>query len=171
MPGAWKLEADVPDGIVPFAVNELATLLTGSQDTLTDAGAGYLGVIVGDRDGRVAVIVLAIAVTVMEFPPETDPVRLVAATLRREYPQADLEEFATASGTGVGMQMRRWERSDRPFGIAGCDFAVGVTQALVPFANAGLVGAVTGLCLDAEDVEMAMVLTAAIAHRMRVVPG
>ena len=159
--GTWKLETDVPDGVVPLAVGELASRSPGLRDTVEDAGVGYLGVVAGERDGRAAVIVLAISITVMEFPAGADPASLVAATLRREYPQAVVEKFATVSGTGVGMQRRE---QDHGSGIA-------VSQALVPFADAGLLGAVTGFCFDAEDVEMAMVLTAAIAHRMRVVPG
>jgi hypothetical protein len=161
MAGQWILKADVPDGVVPLAVGELACHSPVLRDTVEDAGVAYLGVVAGARDDRAAVIVLAIAITVMEFPAGTDPASLVAATLRREYPLAVIEEFATASGTGVGMQRR--ER-DRGSGAA-------VSQVLVPFAGAGLLGAVTGFCFDAEDVEMAMVLTAAIAHRMRVVPG
>ncbi len=158
----------MPDGVVAFAADELPGQLTGLRDTVRDAGVGYLGVIAGERDGRAAVVVLAIAAAAMEFPAGTDPVRLLAATLRREYPEAIVEEFAIASGTGVGM--RRWERRHLPFGITGCDRA-GVTQALVPFADAGLIGAVTGLCFDAEDLDMTTVLTAAVAHRMRAVPG
>ena len=133
------------------------------RDTVEVAGVGYLGVVAGKRDGRAAVIVLAISITVMEFPAGADPASLVAATLRREYPQAVVEEFATASGTGV-VGMQRHER-DHGSGIA-------VSQALVPFADAGLLGAVSGgAAASMPDVEMAMVLTAAIAHRMRVVAG
>ena len=165
----WILQADVPDGIVPLAVDELASRVTELRDTVTVAGVGYLGIIAAERDGRTAVVGVAIAATAMEFPAGTDPAGLVAAMLRREYPQAVIEEFATVSGTGVGM--RRSGRRDGPFGMNGSDHDTGVAQALVPFADAGLLGAVTGFCASAADLDVARVLTAMIAHRMRVVPG
>ncbi len=157
----------MPGGIVSLAVGELASRVTELRDTVADAGVGYLGVIARERDGRPAVVVLAIAAAAMEFPAGTDPAGLVAAILRREYPRAVIGEFATASGTGVGMQ--RSESRDGPFGINDREPGAGVAQALVPFADAGLVGAVTGFCRDAADLDMATVLTAAIAHGMRVV--
>jgi len=157
----WIVEADVPDGVVAVTAAELAGQLTGLRDSVADAGIGYLGVIAAERADRTTVIVLAIAVVAMEFPAGTDPAALVAAMLRREYPRAAVEVFGTASGTAVGMQ-RRESRNGRDGGVS---------QALVPFGDAGLVGAVTGFCLDAADLEMAMVFTATIAHRMRAVPG
>jgi hypothetical protein len=167
----WILQADVPGGIVPLAVGELASRVSELRDTVTVAGVGYLGVIAAERDGRAAVVVVAIAATAMEFPAGTDPAGLVAAMLRREYPQAVVEEFATVSGTGVGMQ--RFDRRDGPFGMNGRDRDrdAGVAQALVPFADAGLLAAVTGFCSSAADLDVARVLTAMIAGRMRVVPG
>jgi hypothetical protein len=45
----------------------------------------------------------------------------------------------------------------------------GVAQALVPFADAGLLATVTAFCFDARDVDVAAVFTATIAYRMRVV--
>ena len=167
--GMWILQADVPDGIVSLAVGELASRVSELRDTVTVAGVGYLGVIAAERDGRPAVVVVAIAATAVEFPAGTDPASLVAAMLRREYPQAVVEEFATVSGTGVGM--RRSERRDGPFGMNDRGRDAGVAQALVPFADAGLLGAVTGFCSSAADLDVASVLTAMIAGRMRVVPG
>jgi hypothetical protein len=165
----WILQADVPDGIVPLAVDELASQVTELRDTVTVAGVGYLGVVAAERDGRPAVVVVAIAAAAMEFPAGTDPASLVAAMLRREYPQAVIEEFATGSGTGVGMQ--RPGRSNGPFGTNGRGCDSGVAQALVPFADAGLLGAVTGFCSNAADLDIARLLTAMIARGMRVVPG
>ena len=115
----------MPDGVVPLAVGELARHSPVLRDTVEDAGVAYLGVVAAQRDDRSAVIVLAIAITVMEFPAGTDPASLVAATLRRAYPRAVVEEFTTASGTGVGMQRRE---HDRGSGAAVCRY-------FVPFAG------------------------------------
>jgi hypothetical protein len=43
--------------------------------------------------------------------------------------------------------------------------------ALVPFPDAGMLGAATAFCFDAENVDLATVFTATIAHRMRIVPA
>jgi len=45
-----------------------------------------------------------------------------------------------------------------------------ISQALVPFPDAGLLGTVTGFCFNAEDIDVATVFTATIAHRMTVIP-
>lgn len=47
----------------------------------------------------------------------------------------------------------------------------GISQALVPFPEAGLLGTVTGFCFGPDDIDVATVFTATIAHRMTVVRG
>ena len=44
-------------------------------------------------------------------------------------------------------------------------------RALVPFPEAGLLGTVTGFCFSPDDIDVATVFTATIAHRMTVVRG
>ena len=47
----------------------------------------------------------------------------------------------------------------------------GISQALLPFPEAGLLGTVTGFCFNPDDIAVATVFTATIAHRMTVVRG
>ena len=134
------------------------------------SGLGYLGALTGDQDGRPVTILLAIAATRAAFPDGIDPASLLAAMLRRRYPEAAVEEFPTARGTGVGI--RRCEETvftapapaDRPL----LTVAAGTSQALVPFPEAGLLGTVTAFCYAAADIDTATVFTATIAHRMTV---
>jgi hypothetical protein len=152
--------------------SDLLRQLMALRRCVAASGLGYLGVLAAEREGRPALVVLGIAATPLDFPDRIDTASLLAAMLAREYPGAAVEEFETASGTGVGM--RRCERMRWPFGENGHESAqtdAGISQALVPFPDAGLLGGVTGLCFDAADVDVATVFTATIAHRMRVVPA
>ncbi len=47
----------------------------------------------------------------------------------------------------------------------------GISQALVIFPEAGLVGAVTGYCFDVSDIDLATLFTARIAHGLVPVPA
>jgi hypothetical protein len=149
----------------------LRTELIGQLSTMRAAaaasGLGYLGALAGGDDGHPVFMLLGIAATPFAFPVAIDPASLLVAMLRRQYPGAAVEEFPTADGTGVGI--RRCEETelpgpaDRPLTIA-----AGISQALVPFPEAGLLGTVTSFCYSPDDIDMATVLTATIAHYMSV---
>ena len=135
-------------------------------------GLGYLGALAGDHDGRPVVILLGIAAALVVLPDGIDPASLFAAVLRRQYPEALVEEFDTAYGAGVGI--RRCEEAD----LAGPEsdteslvIAAGISQALVPFPQAGLLGAVTAFTFAPDDIDVATVFTAMIAYHMAVVPN
>ena len=150
--------------------SELIGQLDAMRRTVAASGLGYLGALAGDQgDGRPVLILLGIAATPFVFPAGIDPASLLAAMLRAQYPGAAVEEFATAAGTGVGI--RRCEETalpapaDRPVTIA-----AGISQALVPFPEVGLLGTVTGFCYSPADIDVATVFTATIAHHLTVVP-
>jgi hypothetical protein len=132
-------------------------------------GLGYLGALAGEQDGRPVLILLAIAAAPIALPDGIDPASLLAAMLRTQYPGAAVEEFPTAHGVSVGI--RRCEETalpapaDRPLTIA-----AGISQALVPFPEAGLLGTVTGFCFTPADIDVATVFTATIAYHLTVVP-
>jgi hypothetical protein len=156
---AVRLRADL--------VGQLADL----RGAVAASGMGYLGALAGESDGRLALILLGIAAAPLEFPGDIDPASLLAAMLRHQYPGAAVEEFPTAEGTGVGI--RRCTEFPLPLGITGSQPVrtdTGLSQALVPFPEAGLLGTVTGFCVNAHDVDLATVFTATIAHRMSVIP-
>jgi hypothetical protein len=91
--------------------------------------------------------------------------------LRRQYPGAAIEEFPTAAGAGAGI--RRCESIRLSSGTAdGRPLMIdaGISQALVPFPEAGLLAAVTGFCFTPTDIDLATVFTATIAHHMTVAP-
>ena len=148
---------------------ELISQLGALRQAVKANGLGYLGALAGEHDGRPALLLLGIAATPLEFPNGIDPASLLAAMLRGQYPGAAVEEFATAHGAGVGI--RRCEETglpapaDRPVTIA-----AGISQALVPFPEAGLLGTVTGFCYSPADIDVATVFTATIAHHLIVVP-
>lgn len=149
---------------------ELIGQLGSLRQKVAASGLGYLGALAGEQGGRPALIVLGITATPMEFPDGIDPASLLAAMLRRQYPGAAVEEFPTAQGVGAGI--RRCEAICLPSGNAGTDsltIDAGVSQALVPFPEAGLLGTVTGFCFTPADIDVATVFTATIAHHLTVV--
>ena len=129
-------------------------------------GMSYLGAVAGSHRERATLIAVGIAATPMEFPDAVDPASLLAALARHRYPGAAVEEFETLSGTGVGI--RRCESQPGPFGRNGEN--AGVAEALVPFASARLLGAVTGYSYTVADIDLAAAFAALIACRMRAVP-
>lgn len=145
---------------------ELIGQLGAMRETAAASGLGYLGALAGDRDGHPVLILLGVAATPFAFPVGVDPASLLAGLLRARYPGAAVEEFATAAGAGAGI--RRCEETalpDQPVRIA-----AGISQALVPFPEAGLLGTVTGFCYSPADIDVATVFTATIAHHLTVVP-
>ena len=126
--------------------DELIGQLDALRRTLAASGLGYLGALAGDQDGRPVLILLGIAATPFVFPAGIDPASLLAAMLRGQYPGASVEEFATARGVGVGI--RRCEETALPASAGRpLTIAAGVSQALVPFPEAGLAGHGHGVLL------------------------
>lgn len=149
---------------------ELISQLGSLRQQVAASGLGYLGALAGEQGGRPALIVLGITAAPMEFPDGIDPASLLAAMLRRQYPGAAVEEFPTAQGVGAGI--RRCEAICLSSGSAGTDSVTidaGVSQALVPFPEAGLLGTVIGFCFTPADIDVATVFTATIAHHLTVV--
>jgi hypothetical protein len=133
----------------------------------------------GERAGNVAahragepwrLVLLGIAAAPFEVPDGIRPTSLLAALLRHHYPGADVEEFPTAQGEGVGI--RRSGELPLPGRVPDAEpltIDTGISQGLVPFPEAGLLGTVTGFCFGPDDIDVATVFTATIAHRMTVV--
>jgi hypothetical protein len=147
--------------------DDLVSQLDALRQSIRADGLGYLGALAGEHEGRHVLILLAIAATPAEFPDGVDPASLLAAMLRGQHPEAAVEEFPTARAAGVGI--RRCETLRLPSGGADdgpLTIDVGISQALVPFPEAGLLGQVTGCSLPPEDVDVATVFTAMIAHHM-----
>ena len=149
---------------------ELAGQLGALRQEISASGLGYLGALAGDHDGRPVLVLLGIAATPQVFPDGIDPASLLAAMLRRRYPGSAVEEFATADRAGVGI--RRCEAIRYPSrGESGLPrIEAGISQALVPFPEARLLGTVTGFCPTPQDIDTVTVFTATIAHHMTVVP-
>jgi hypothetical protein len=148
---------------------ELISQLDAMRGSAAAAGLGYLGALAGNQGGHPVMILLGITATPFAFPTGIDPASLLAAMLRGQYPGASVEEFDTACGVGVGI--RRCEEAALPAPAnQPVAFAAGISQALVPFPEAGLLGTVTGFCYSPTDIDVATVFTATIAHHMTVVP-
>ena len=148
---------------------QLLRQLWAARQMLVAAGVGYLGAVAGDLDGRARIILLGIAVTPLTVPASIDPANLLAALLRYQYPGAAIEEFPTAHGQGVGI--RRCDELSLPAGISTASSAIdtGISQALVPFPQAGLLGTVTGFCFSPDDIDLATVFTATIAYSLMMI--
>ena len=145
--------------------------LWAGRQIVAVGGLGYLGALAGEADGRTPLILLGIASASFEVPNDIRPTSLLAALLRHQYPGAQVEEFPTAHGEGVGI--RRSGELPLPGQVPGAEplrIDTGISQALVPFPEAGLLGTVTGFCFSPDDIDVAAVFTATIAHRMTVVP-
>lgn len=149
---------------------EVISQLGSLRRAVAASGLGYLGALAGRHHDRTALVLLGIAAAPMEFPDGIDPLSLVAVMLGRQYPGAVVEEFVTADGVGVGI--RRCEGLPLPLAAPeGQPVTVeaGISQALVPFPDAGLLGTVTGFCFSDDDIDLATVFTATIAHGMTVI--
>jgi hypothetical protein len=148
---------------------ELIGQLDAMRNSAAADGLGYLGALAGNQDGHPVMILLAIAAAPFAFPAGIDPASLLAAMQRAQYPGAAVEEFATARGTGVGIRRTEETALPAPAGQPAA-IAAGISQALVPFPEAGLLGTVTGFCYSPADIDVATVFTATIACHMTVVP-
>ena len=159
-------DADEAEWLRSDLIGQLGAL----RQAVGGSGLGYLGALAGEHEGRAAFIVLGIAATVMEFPDGIDPASLLAGMLRRQYPGAAVEEFVTAQGAGAGVR-RCEEISLSAASLSGGTLMIdaGISQALVPFREAGLVGTVTAFCCTPADIDLATVFTATIACNMSAV--
>ncbi len=144
--------------------------LSAARQIVAAGGLGYLGALAGEVDGRTRLVLLGIAAAPFEVPDGIRPTSLLAALLRHHYPGANVEEFPTAHGEGVGI--RRSGELPLPGRVPDTEpltIDTGISQGLVLFPEAGLLGTVTGFCFGPDDIDVATVFTATIAHRMTVV--
>jgi hypothetical protein len=150
-----------PERLRSSVIDQLSSL----RRAVAGSGVGYLGAVAGQDGERVSLVLLSVAGTQATYPPGIDPAPALAAKMREQYPEADVEEFETPTGSAVGL--RRLElMSGLP---EGHEVAAGVAQAVVPFPDAGLLGTVTGYSYAARDIDTAAVLAAVTACRMRAV--
>ena len=153
-----------PERLRSSVIEQLSSL----RRAVAGSGVGYLGAVAGQDGERVSLVLLSVTGTQATYPPGIDPAPALAAKMREQYPEADVEEFETPAGSAVGL--RRLELM--PGLPEGYEVAAGVAQAVVPFPDAGLLGTVTGYSYAARDIDSAAVLTAVTACRMRAVePG
>jgi hypothetical protein len=145
------------------------------------SGLGYLGAVAGRHEGRPALVLLSIAAMPVQFPDAIDTPSLLTSLLRHAYPDAAVEEFPTVAGIGVGIRRCEelalpWSRLPVPVpeDVAATDalhIDTGVSQAFVPFPEAGLLATVTGYCYNPRDIDVAAVFTATMAFRLTVTQG
>ncbi len=150
---------------------ELLRQLWEAREALTTAGLGYLGVLAGELEDRTLLLLLSIAAAPIELPDGIDPASLLAALLRHQYPDAEIEEFPTPHGQGAGI--RRCGELSVPVAVpdsAPFRIDTGISQALVVFAGARLLGTVTGFCFSPDDIDLATIFTATVAYGLAVVP-
>lgn len=149
---------------------EVLQQLWAARQVVTAGGLGYLGVLAGELDGRTSLVLLGIAAAPLEVPDSINLASLLAALVRHQYPAAEIEEFPTPHGDGVGI--RRCDELLVPVDLSGntsSKIDAGVSQALVIFPEAGLLGTVTAFCFSIDDIDLATVFTATIAHSMTVI--
>jgi hypothetical protein len=130
-----------------------------------------LGALAGEDHDRAVLILLGVAAARLELPAAVNPASLLAAMARHHYPGAIVEEFGTDHGEGVGI--RRAGELPLPAPAPGAEPAridTGISQALVFFPEASLLGLVTGFCFALEAIDVATVFTATVAHRLTAVP-
>jgi hypothetical protein len=160
----------LPPGPAPAQTRqELLRQLWTARQVLTAGGLGYLGVLAGELDGGPRIVLLGIAAAPLEVPDGVNPASLLAGLLRHHHPDAEIEQFPAAQGDGVGI--RRCGELPVPTAAPGGEplrIDTGISQALVIFAEARLLGTVTGFCFTPDDIDLATVFTATIACRMSV---
>jgi hypothetical protein len=128
--------------------------------------AAWLGLASTPVAGRNAVVLVSISVTVLNAsrgaPEASDE---IAARLRARHPEgtARIEQFTTTAGNpAVAVRRTVTQR------VNGRDVTTGQAQALVAYPRAGALGVVSGVALDPDDLDRAVVLVTGIAAGMTV---
>jgi hypothetical protein len=151
---------------------DIVSQLTELRHTVAGTGLGYLGAVADVRDGRPALLLLGIAAIPLSVPEGIESVSLLAAMLRHGFPGAQIEDFPTAQGQAVGLQRYEEQTLAGPaLGSEAATITTGISQALVPFPEADLLGLTTGLCLTPDDIDLATVFTATIAYHLTIGRG
>jgi hypothetical protein len=125
--------------------------------------AAWLGLASIPVAGRNAVVLVSISVTVLNGAPDASDE--IAARLRARHPEgaACIEQFTTAAGNpAVAVRRTVTQR------VNGRDVTTGQAQALVAYPRAGALGVVSGVALDPDDLDRAVVLVTGIAAGMTV---
>jgi hypothetical protein len=125
--------------------------------------AAWLGLASTPVAGRNAVVLVSISVTVLNGAPEASDE--IAARLRARHPEgaALIEQFSTPNGNPA-VRVRRTVTQR----VNGRDVTTGQAQALVAYPRAGALGVVSGVALDPDDLDRAVVLVTGIAAGMTV---
>jgi hypothetical protein len=116
-----------------------------ARQVLAAGGLGYLAVLAGELDCQTRLLLLGVAAAPLEVPDGIDPGSLLAALLRHQYPAAQIGEFPTAHGQGIGI--RRCGQLSVPAAVSGGEpfmIDTATSQAMVIFPEARLLGIVTG---------------------------
>lgn len=160
----------LPPGAPGQARDQVLALRRAARQVLASSGIGYLSVLIGkSTDGRGCCC--SGSPPPVKTPEGIDTASLLAAMLRHSYPEppAPIEEFDTRHGHAVGV--RRCDELALPFpGPDGQPTRIDtrISQAMVIFPEAGLLGIMTRFCFDPDDIDLTTVLTVAIAHRRTV---
>ncbi len=161
----------LPEDAPPGTRERMLAQLAVARRALAEGGVSYLGLATAELGGRGVLLLLGIAVTAFDPPDRVAPGSLLAAMLRARYPAgtALVEEFETPHGPAVGM--RRTDVLDVPApgpGAGPLRLDTGVSQGMVVFPDADALGVVTGFCFNPADIDLATILVAAVACRMKI---
>lgn len=150
-PHPFRMTARVPDDMVSLDAD--------------GEWAAWSGLSCTADGGRKSVVLVSIAVTSFDPAPGAAPGEAIKATLRARQPAggAAIEDLAAADGTPAVLTRRTLTQR-----VNGREVTTGQAQALVPYAGAGALGVVSGVCLDPADLDRTAVLVAGIAARMTV---
>jgi hypothetical protein len=131
-----------------------------------DKWAAWLGVTSTTVDGRMAIVIVSIAVTALdEAPGGARAGEWLAARVRAMHPEgtALVEEFATPGGNrAVGVRRTVTQQ------LNGRDVTTGQAQALVVYPGPGALGVVSGVALNPDDLDRAAALVTGIAAGMTI---
>jgi hypothetical protein len=119
-------------------------------------------------EGRTAVVLVSITVTALDPPPgrpKATAAESLAARVRVRHPAgtAHIEEFTTQGGN-CAVSVRRVVTQR----LNGREVTTGQAQALVAYPVPGALGIVSGVALDPDDLDRAVVLVMEIAAGMTV---
>jgi hypothetical protein len=128
--------------------------------------AAWLGLTSTPVDGRTAVVLVSITVTALSAPQGAARAgESLAARVRARHPEgtALIEDFTTPGGNrAVSVRRTVTQRVD------GRDVTTGQAQAFVVYPGPGALGVVSGVALDPDDLDRAVVLVTGIAAGMTV---
>lgn len=159
-----RLTDDAPGELREQALAQL----DAARRDLIEQRVRYLALASGEVDDHWSVCLFGVSLTELASAPEFDPGSMLAGVLGHRYSENEalVEQFDTEFGPAVGVRrtdLLAVPNTDPPEYID-----TGAAEVMVLFPELGVVGVVSGYCLDVQDIDLTAVLVGGIAHTLNI---